>query len=127
MQNTVLAFTQAKADGDLIDVSDIASEAGFEWPVAVDKAVHAAVSRQADQGLENGLWELLFAARLQAIEFAKTDEAATELEISAVVGRRRGQGVIVRAQLMVGIDEADQCPCVVLLRPPSLDQVKPAQ
>ncbi len=122
MENTVLAFTQAKTEGELIDVSEIAQDAGFAWPVAVDKAVHAALSRQSEGGVEVGLWELLFAAQLQAHEAAKTNADASELEVSAVVGRRRGQGVIFRANMVIGIDETNERPCIVLLKPTSAEQ-----
>ena len=122
MDNNVLAYTQALADGELLDVSELGRDVGFEWPVSIAKAVHTAVARQAGDRVEEGLWQLLFSARLQAVEFAKANGAATELEVHAVVGARRGQGIVVRAQLVVGVDDETNRPCIVLVKPASLEK-----
>jgi hypothetical protein len=122
MENNVLAFNQALAAGELVAVDDVAKDVGFAWPVGVAKAVYGAVNKQSAGNVADGLWELLFAARIQAMEAARTNADLSELPVSAVVGVRRGQGVTVYAQLLVGIDESTQEPCVVLLKPPFLEK-----
>ena len=63
---------QARADGFLVDVSDLAREAGFKWPVAVTRTVwdevvtptpHDAQQGQSERGR---LWDVLWLARLAA-------------------------------------------------------------
>ena len=63
---------QAIADGFLVDVSNMAKEAGFKWPVAVTLAVwHDIVTptphdEQEGQSKEGRLWDVLSMARLAA-------------------------------------------------------------
>lgn len=116
--NNILSFSQSITNGELIDVSSSAEDAGFAWPVALAKPVYSALSRQCPgEAFGEGLWELLFAAWLQAQEAAKASNTATEVAVNAVVARRRGQGVVLKAQLVVGVDEQSQRPCIVLLKP----------
>jgi hypothetical protein len=122
MQNNVLAFNQALSAGELIDASLIGADVGLGWPVGVHKAVHAAVARIARDRTDDALWELLFAARLQAQELARKDEEASEVAVHAVVGIKRGMGAVVHAQMVVGVDEHSQAPCIVLLKPAFLEQ-----
>jgi hypothetical protein len=57
--------SQALADGVLIDISDIAREAGFRWPVAVSARLchdvlnpgHSLAAR--GQSLEGRIWDML--------------------------------------------------------------------
>ena len=71
----------AIADGVLVDVSDMAKEAGFRWPVAVTRAVWDDIvtptQRDAEEGQsEKGrLWDILSMARLAA-RANKDDRAA---------------------------------------------------
>src|SRR5262245_10303259 len=63
---------QAIADGFLVDVSDMAREAGFRWPVAVTHAVWddivtpAPHDKQEGQSEKGRLWDVLWMARLAA-------------------------------------------------------------
>ena len=63
---------QAIADGFLVDVSDMAKEAGFKWPVAVTRAVWDEVvtptphDEQEGQSEKGRLWDILSMARLAA-------------------------------------------------------------
>lgn len=127
MQNNVLAFHQALSAGELIDASVLGADAGLGWPVGIHKAVHAAVARLSHGRTEDALWELLFAARLQAQELARKDEEASEVAVHAVVGIKRGMGAVVHAQMVVGIDEEAHTPCIVLLKPAFLEQPGTAQ
>jgi len=59
--------TQALDDGVLVDVSEMAREAGFVWPVAVTAAVWAIVEDiparfQGIQSIEGRLWDLVWMA-----------------------------------------------------------------
>ncbi|MFN7097052.1 MAG: DUF6573 family protein [Gammaproteobacteria bacterium] len=64
---------QAFADGVLIDVSGLAKEAGFTYPVAVTFAVHDKYidwndednQRQTYQDIEGRLWDILHMMRMQ--------------------------------------------------------------
>lgn len=122
MENNVLAYNRALAQGDLVDASAIGRDVGFEWPVALAKAVHTAVVRQSGGNVEDGLWDLLFAARIQLQEFARNHASAAELDIRGVVGIRRGQGALVHAHLVVGEDEETKQPCIVLTKPAFLEK-----
>lgn len=56
---------QAIADGVLIDVSEMAKEAGFKVPVAITSGVHEIITPSAEEERmgqsENGrLWDILF-------------------------------------------------------------------
>lgn len=65
MSNLIHSYTRAEAitDGVLIDVSKLASEAGFRYPVAVTRTVWAeciAVSRDdVGQDEQGRLWDVL--------------------------------------------------------------------
>jgi hypothetical protein len=57
--------SQALEDGVLVDVSEMAREAGFKFPVAVTQRLHAEVLTPAPEGAANGqsfdgrLWDTL--------------------------------------------------------------------
>ncbi len=117
MDNNVIAFSRAIASGEILDVSLMAKDAGFTWPVGVTKAVHAALTHQTAGSVEDGFWALFFAASIQAKERAMVQAEASELEVSAVVGVRRGQGIVFRALMVLGVDEDKQMPCIVFDAP----------
>jgi hypothetical protein len=121
INNNVLAFSSAVTAGELIDASKLAADAGLGWPVGVHKAVFAAVSRIANGKTDDALWELLFAASIQAQELARKDPDASEVTVQAVVGIRRGMGAVVHAQMVVGVDEISKTPCIVFLKPAFLE------
>jgi len=68
----IYAYTreQAIADGVLVDVSEMAKEAGFKFPVAITAAVHADVNNipkgKAYQSYGGRLWDVLFMSRVAA-------------------------------------------------------------
>ena len=91
----IYAYTRAQAlkDGVLIDVSEMAREAGFVWPVALTAAVWALVEDiprryRAWQTVEGRLWDLLWMAYC-AIRSA--EHSGTELRYTLLLdhGRRR--------------------------------------
>jgi hypothetical protein len=60
---------QALEDGDLVDVSDDAREAGFKWPVAFTRPLYSAVSkiaRGSTEDLKGRLWDVLSLLRMKA-------------------------------------------------------------
>jgi hypothetical protein len=66
---SVYTRAQALADGVLIDVSDLAKEAGFKWPVAVtDHLYHGYIVPTLDlvsagQSISGRLWDVLSVLR----------------------------------------------------------------
>jgi hypothetical protein len=67
----VFSREQAIEDGVLVDVSEMAAEAGFRWPVAVTRAVWALIQDvpprfQGIQDPDGRLWDVLWLARLAA-------------------------------------------------------------
>lgn len=73
MAEYVSVYTRAQAieDGDLVDVSSVASEAGFRYPVALTRAVWNLIetileSRQGWQDVKGRLWDVLWMGRLAA-------------------------------------------------------------
>jgi len=69
---SVYTRNQAIEDGFLVDVSDMAREAGFKWPVAVTRSVWDEVVTPAPHDAQRGqsekgrLWDVLWMARLAA-------------------------------------------------------------
>jgi hypothetical protein len=65
--NIIISYTRAQAlnDGVLVDVSDLAREAGFKWPVAVtDHLYHSIIVPSLElvaegQSITGRLWDLL--------------------------------------------------------------------
>jgi hypothetical protein len=56
---------QAISDGLLIDVSEMAREAGFKFPVAITSGVHEIITPSAEeeslgQSFDGRLWDVLF-------------------------------------------------------------------
>ena len=91
----IYAYTRAQAleDGVLADVSEMAREAGFVWPVALTAAVWTIVEDiprryQAWQSVEGRLWDVLWMAYC-AIRSA--EHSGTELRYTLLMdhGRRR--------------------------------------
>lgn len=68
----IFAYTreQALADGVLVDVSEMAREAGFVVPVAITAAVHADINAippsKSFQSYEGRLWDVLWMGFLAA-------------------------------------------------------------
>ena len=78
---SVYTRAQAIADGVLIDVSEMAGEAGFRWPVAITAAAWEDCvawsdtdnDRQVYQDQSGRLWDVLFMAAYAARTKANTD------------------------------------------------------
>jgi hypothetical protein len=62
---------QAIADGVLVDVTKMAKEAGFKWPVAITSELHTVISNIPEeyrkyQNYKGRLWDLLYIGCLEA-------------------------------------------------------------
>lgn len=75
------AYTRAQAleDGVLADISDLAREAGFKFPVAVTQGVWEVLNptkelQEAGQDLNGRTWDLLTILRLAIRKAASPDE-----------------------------------------------------
>lgn len=94
---------QAIADGVLVDVSDMAKEAGFKWPVAVTLAVWNEVviptphDERDGQSKEGRLWDVLWMARLVAK--ANTDDSDSVLFKVLVQCDRKQQTITLKLVL----------------------------
>ncbi len=69
----IYAYTraQALADGVLVDVSKMASEAGFRYPTAITADLHARITpneqeKVLGQSYEGRLWDVVFLASITA-------------------------------------------------------------
>jgi hypothetical protein len=75
---------QALSDGQLIDVSKDAEEAGFKWPVAITPGVKGKLtpkSKGTGQSFEGRLWDLLSVMKFAA------KKGGTEIFFVAKMGR----------------------------------------
>lgn len=107
--------------GDLIDVSDIAREAGFRVPVAVTRAVwvdciergEADSMLHQDQEQSERLWAVMWGARSQIKNVPRQSSTFFDLSVSA-----DGQGVkprLVTLKLIVNPGDEGQ-PVLTILR-----------
>ena len=78
--DVIFAYTRAQAieDGVLVDVTELAQEAGFVWPVAVTAGVWALVNDiparfQGIQDVEGRMWDVVWSARCAAMRTSGTE------------------------------------------------------
>ncbi len=90
--DVIYAYTrqQALEDGVLINVSNMAKEAGFTYPVAVTAALMADIKAipesKSHQDCVGRLWDVLYMAR-QAVRRAKSGETELVYRLIMHVGR----------------------------------------
>jgi len=110
---------QAIEDGFLVDVSDMAKEAGFKWPVAVTRSVWDKVVTPALHDAQHGqsekgrLWDVLWMARLAAK--ANTDDRDSVL-FQVIVLRDQKQKTVT-LKLMLSFESPQDGPCLTILMP----------
>ena len=78
---------QAIEDGMLADVSELAREAGFKWPVRITQGVHELCTPPESNKIESykgRLWDVLFLAHM-AIKRSGSDEILAEFKVK--IGR----------------------------------------
>lgn len=106
-ENVVFSYSRAQAiaDGVLIDVSDVAKEAGFRFPVAMTAAAWSdcVAWRESGQGAgqsESGrLWDVLWMAKL-AVKRAEGDRIS--FTVLRVPTRGGGRAQLATLQAVVG-------------------------
>ncbi len=78
--------SQAMADGVLIDVSQMASEAGFRYPTAITADLHACLTPnqwevELGQSYDSRLWDVVFMACFAARQAGDTDRSQFEVSL----------------------------------------------
>jgi hypothetical protein len=118
MNDIIFSYTRAQAieDGVLVDVSQLAKEAGFRYPVAVTQGVWAdCISVAADdvaQDETGRLWDILNVLRYR-IRRAK-DEQVLFFEVLIAKGNRRPKPVRLKSHCEPG-DNAE--PVITIMLP----------
>lgn len=117
----IFAYTRQEAirDGVLIDVSDMAHEASFMWPVAVTAAVHELIQRIPEclrgvQDVEGRLWDILWMAHCAA------NRGGVETMFDLLMDRNENGHRLRRLQLkMVSGPSSpnDPRPCLTIMLP----------
>jgi len=116
---------QAISDGYLVDVSDVAKEAGFKFPVALTRAVwndcvewdHKDTERQTHQDQEGRLWDVVYMAA-NASRQSTTDELIYQLYRIPRGGRIKNSALIT---LKSHIGPGDNGEPVITIMKPSED------
>ncbi|MCX6378976.1 MAG: hypothetical protein NT023_05785 [Armatimonadetes bacterium] len=113
----IFAYSRKEAlkDGVLVDVTNIAKQAGFRYPVAVTRALWEDVKRipssQWSQDGEGRLWDVLW---MGYIAIRRSNEASDTLRYQIVM--HVGQRKFYTVKLVCGPgDEAE--PVITLMRP----------
>jgi len=105
------SYTRAEAlnDGLLIDVSKLATEAGFVIPVAVTRALYYQYLTPDDnfnligQSVDGRTWDMLFLLRLQILQ-SKSDEQTTFFKVIFLTQPRVSQKIRLKAVIDGGDD-----------------------
>lgn len=112
---SVYSREQALEDGVLVDVSDIAKEAGFRYPVAVTRALWADIenipSSKNYQDVNGRLWDVLWMGCM-AIRNSKEAETVLLYELTLHLGCRKSYTV----KLVCGPGDTGE-PVITLMRP----------
>ena len=84
----IYAYTrdQALADGVLVDISKMASEAGFRYPTAITADLHARITpnereKALGQSYEGRLWDVVFLASFAARRSGTNDRCSFEVSL----------------------------------------------
>lgn len=119
--NVIFVYTrrQALKDGVLVDVSELAREAGFKWPVACsDHLYHGyvvpALNLIADgQSIQGRLWDVLTVLR-HAIQNSKDD---TFLRFQVLFQMAPGSAPVLVELVSVAGPDDEGNPCVTVMMP----------
>lgn len=110
---------QALEDGVLVDVSEMAREAGFRYPVAVTRAVWDGVvtpddeSRALGQSEAGRLWDVLTVLR---VAIRRSKGPAQTLEFQVIVIQHGADRRIVTLKAVCGPAD-DGSPCITVMLP----------
>ncbi|MBN2713160.1 MAG: hypothetical protein JXR97_12130 [Planctomycetes bacterium] len=121
--NLIFSYTrkQAIADGVLVDVSEMAQEAGFIIPVAVTVALYAEVVTPSEEATETlgqsrdgRLWDLLWML-LMAIRRAKPTDDPQIIRYEILVAELDGTREV-ELKAVCGPND-DATPCITVMYP----------
>ena len=110
---------QALGDGVLVDVTAMAREAAFRYPVAVTRAVWDGVVTPDDEGRASGqseagrLWDVLTLLR---VAIRRSKGPAQTLEFHVLVVERETSRRTVTLKAVCGPDD-DGSPCITTMLP----------
>lgn len=124
--DAIYSYTRAQAieDGILVDVTEVAKEAGFKWPVALTHALWEDCvawssddsRRQTYQDESGRLWDVLFMAFL-AIKRASNPDTQLFYQIYRVPrGGRKTKPRLVKLKLQTGPGDHGE-PVVTIMQP----------
>ena len=110
---------QAIEDGFLVDVSDLAREAGFKWPVAVTRRVWDEIVTPAPHDAQQGqsekgrLWDVLCMARLAA-KANKNDRDSVLFQVIVLCEQKQKR---VTLKLVLSFESPEGEPCLTIMLP----------
>jgi hypothetical protein len=116
---SVYTRDQAIEDGFLVDVSVLAREAGYKWPVAVTRRVwdeivtptpHDAQRGQSEKGR---LWDVLWMARLAA-KANKGDRDSVLFQVIVLCNQKHRK---VTLKLALSFESPEGGPCLTIMLP----------
>jgi hypothetical protein len=116
---SVYTRDQAIEDGFLVDVSDMAKEAGFKWPVAVTRRVWDEVvtptphDKQEGQSEKGRLWDVLCMARLAA-KANKDDRDSVLFQVLVLCDQKQKT---VSLKLVLSFASPEGGPCLTIMLP----------
>ena len=111
--------SQAIEDGFLVDVSDMAKEAGFKWPVAVTRRVWDEIVTPAPRDEQQGqsekgrLWDVLWMARLAA-KANKDDRDSVLFQVIVLYDQKQKK---VTLKLALSFESPQGGPCLTIMLP----------
>lgn len=109
---------QGIADGVLVDVSEVAREAGFKWPVALTQALWADIvgipPEFAHEDTAGRLWDVLWMAYI-AVQRSRGQRSHIEYELVLHTGDN-GRAGRYRVKMVAGPGD-DGEPVLTLMRP----------
>ncbi len=115
------AYTRKEAieDGTLIDVSKMAKEAGFKWPVAVTRAVWGqyvqvpSSARGTGQDVNGRLWDIL----TMLMSFIRQSKGkGTEIYFTVLVLNSQSKKSLASLKAVSGPDD-EGSPCITVMMP----------
>lgn len=107
---------QALEDGELVDVSDLAKQAGFRLPTAITRTVHALCTPQKSscQDYTGRLWDVLFLASLASRMAVKRGSHDPRVYFMVKLGRKNHR-------LILHIGPGDEAEPVLTIMAPEDD------
>lgn len=117
-EDIISIYTRAQAieDGILIDVSELAKEAGFVAPVAVTNGVWSSVVVPPQKAKERGecetgrLWDVLYLASLQAKQ-----TTGNEVRFRILATNNRGTRKLVQLKAVAGPGDKGELVITIML------------